>query len=557
MGTNSLTEIGIVSAVDSTGAHIDQYRTALSGDFVPRNASGVPTDGAGNNGTATYQWKNIYLKNNLYRNGQLLDLGQLAASAGFQIVSGEDNADGFPDFLQAPGSTTTCIIAADADDLVMVINSTDVTVTADITVSSLTLAPSTNNTCAVDNTTLADQNYTKFIGEYDDDSLTIDTIGTEISSLDGTIQAFKHGAGAEFFLAYVDTTNNKLWPIKRGIGGTAREVLSNNDVITLMKINAIFLGSDGSTTYKTVTHPSWGDTDPGSATSGDWHFNTTTRIWKKYNGSAWEQVDAVYLGLAICDETYNQKVEPEDFDISWNGEALGNLTYLSASTIRVNLKKISVKGITHVPNDMGKIITMGTDMESGISEASDTTFYIYVDKNMDIFFSSIRPRRSDKKNASYHPYKYYRYIGSVYNDTSSDIGAFLKTNIEERWQDVVVFDNIASEQLAEVVNSAATTIINTTFTKTEKDKLVRFVFSAWTTGISTTNPKTMTFTVGSDSRSYSLCETAGDLGHVNMEDWFDISGQANGIISISIVSGKSVGSTSNCSGAIFRNKTWT
>lgn len=56
MGTNNLTQIGIVTTSEATGDDVDQYLTALGADFVPRNASGVVTDQAGAIGTAAFKW---------------------------------------------------------------------------------------------------------------------------------------------------------------------------------------------------------------------------------------------------------------------------------------------------------------------------------------------------------------------------------------------------------------------------------------------------------------------------------------------------------------------
>ena len=55
-----------------------------------------------------------------------------------------------------------------------------------------------------------DQNKAKELSKKE--HLTIDTIGSEISSLNGKWAAFKinDGSSDEYFLAYVDTTNNQL-----------------------------------------------------------------------------------------------------------------------------------------------------------------------------------------------------------------------------------------------------------------------------------------------------------------------------------------------------------
>jgi len=59
MGINTLNEIGIAFAVEATGDLVDQYRTALTLDFLPRNISGIVTDSAGSLGTITYKWSDV------------------------------------------------------------------------------------------------------------------------------------------------------------------------------------------------------------------------------------------------------------------------------------------------------------------------------------------------------------------------------------------------------------------------------------------------------------------------------------------------------------------
>lgn len=74
MGDNTLTQLGTVTPTLGTGDIIDQYTTALAGDIVPRNASGVPTDEAGTLGSSTYQFSGLYVTGNGSMTGTL-DLG--------------------------------------------------------------------------------------------------------------------------------------------------------------------------------------------------------------------------------------------------------------------------------------------------------------------------------------------------------------------------------------------------------------------------------------------------------------------------------------------------
>ena len=63
MGTNTLTQIGIVAKTQGTGDLVDQYLTAISTDFVPRSSLGVPTTLAGGLGTTLLKWGHLYVDN--------------------------------------------------------------------------------------------------------------------------------------------------------------------------------------------------------------------------------------------------------------------------------------------------------------------------------------------------------------------------------------------------------------------------------------------------------------------------------------------------------------
>ena len=61
MGTNNLSTKSNGETINA--ADPNQYKEALSGDLVPRNSSGVPTNEAGALGTDTYEWETVYTRN--------------------------------------------------------------------------------------------------------------------------------------------------------------------------------------------------------------------------------------------------------------------------------------------------------------------------------------------------------------------------------------------------------------------------------------------------------------------------------------------------------------
>jgi hypothetical protein len=418
MGSNDLVQRSDGQTVQS--ADVNQYRTALNGDLVPRNSSGVPVSAAGDLGTSALPFNNVRFNGNLIQGGVPIDLSSLTSGASaYQIISGEARTSGYPNYLQAVGSTTTGRIEASATNLELSINGTSVSLNSDIDVTGLTTAPASNNTCLVNDSTLAGGTLTKVLGEYGE-SITIDTIGSEISSLDGSVQAFKKGN--EVFLAYVDTSNNKLYPFIRGYCRTDRETLTDNDTITLLQANWIFLDQDGSSTYKTTILPTFESDDPASATSNQWYFDVTNQTWKQYSGT-WTAQDAILLGAVVCDDTDAIQAQPLDFDVSWGDDLIGTVRRIDNDTVRVMLNRIAVAGTIRQQVGYGQEIQLSVsdDRESGISEAAGTTFYIYCDTNLKLRFSDKAPRPTDRKKGLYHPAEYWRYIGYALNDSSSNI----------------------------------------------------------------------------------------------------------------------------------------
>lgn len=100
MGVNTLVSRSDGQTIASSD--VNQYRTAMNEDIVPRNASGVPTDLGGDIGNATYGWDNAYAETfkvgdpasglNIKRNGS----GQMSfeSSDVERVVIDNDGLDG-------------------------------------------------------------------------------------------------------------------------------------------------------------------------------------------------------------------------------------------------------------------------------------------------------------------------------------------------------------------------------------------------------------------------------------------------------------------------------
>jgi hypothetical protein len=95
MGTNNLsaTGAGIVKAV---GNQLDQYFTAITGVFVPRNSSGVPEDNSQNLGSSTYSWKDFYTKGSI-------ENAVMAKGGLFSFGNGKDGNASASDYVSMGG----------------------------------------------------------------------------------------------------------------------------------------------------------------------------------------------------------------------------------------------------------------------------------------------------------------------------------------------------------------------------------------------------------------------------------------------------------------------
>ncbi len=348
-----------------------------------------------------------------------------------RIVSGrKDSASDFPLFLVPHGTNATVTLDGTPTSFVAQIDSTAVTVSSDVTKTGLSLAPSSQNTCLVDDARLSGQSSSKYAGEIDAEFpiITIDTVGTEISSLTGKLAVFK--TSTEYFLAYVKSAT-ELTNCMRGYffdsadAPFTRVALSNNDTITLMRAHWIFLQAAGTLT-STANAPVYANDQPTSPATGDFWFDIPNQTWKTYNGSSYAAASAHLIGIAVVDTAGCKAARSFDFFGLYNKLNTVRLEYIDANTVRSkNLdSRISVMGAIR---DFGKDFQeweMAGDLASGLSQLSATIYYIYVTEDGDTILDSEKPYdRTADLQGFYHPYKTWRCVGQVTNDGSSNFGA--------------------------------------------------------------------------------------------------------------------------------------
>lgn len=368
-----------------------------------------------------------------YIDGQIANL-QITQES-YRIVSGNADIWGTPNFLLSGTSNDFSCVSG----LSVYINGTTINLSATQYASGLTLA-SAGVSATISAAIYGGSAFTRTEGEFGDTEIILDGYAsafTATSRID-TMQAFK--TGAEFFLGKVSKKSTaeqiSISKCKRGIGTPARATLTDNDVVYLMEANYIFMNSDGSLSATTLP-PKYQSSDPAGGTAGEFYFNTSSKVWKRYSGS-WGTNNAILLGAVVCDQTGVVAIDHEDFDLSWDStyeadiypimEGTSAISAVSGlSAIGVNIQKVSVAGETvYMPTP--RELVLSAQLLSTLTEASGTLYYLYLTPLGEFYFDTVAPRNKGKKRGYYHPKYYWRNIFFVYNDASYNVTQFLYKN---------------------------------------------------------------------------------------------------------------------------------
>jgi len=452
MGTNTLQTRSAGETI--TADFFNDFNTALQTTVVGRNASGAATSGQ-NLGSSTVPWGAGYF-NSIVLNGDALDASQITAPAN-RITSGATrSSSNQPHFITANGSATSCIINGNTTNLIIDVNGAAVTCSTDITISSLTVAPSSNNTCLVNEPNAADAEATRYWGEphspfhpwnspiatdaldemFHKDFITVDTMGSEISGLVGKYAAFKinDGSNDEYFIAYVESAT-KLSKIQRGcfLGNTGlpinRVKFTNNDTITLMRLSWIFLQNDGTTADVSYTNPIISFDQPSGPATGDYWLDLSVNQWKRYSGSAFVTINRTWIGNVIQDTTNCVASRSRDFYYSYKTDNNVMLYRSSATNVKINNEHASIYvysgkldfGIYTPDFNITTDLASTATNDAYASESASTYYYLYFKDTGDRVISDIGPIERSDLNGAYHPNNPWRCIGVVFNDSSSDL----------------------------------------------------------------------------------------------------------------------------------------
>lgn len=348
-----------------------------------------------------------------------------------RVVSGKTlSASNQPAFLVANGANLKVTLKGASTPFIYYIAGIQYTVSVDVDLT-LGAAPS-SATASVNDTTLTAQASSQLIGEkvsllnYDGASSAFQTAASS-----GTFQSFKivHSASTEYFYGFVNTGGAAgiLSKAFRGFyfDSTSTPVprigIADNDVITFVKTYWVFVTTAGALD-STSNCPTVSFVAPSSPATGDYWFDINSKIWKKYNGSSFVASNATIIGIAITDTSNCVASRALDFYAAYSSLNTTVLEIRDNNSVRSTQPSARVNsgGNTYNFNLSLPVWIKPTNFDTGVTDVSLATYYLYMKDTGDVVISNIVPydRRFDLYGY-YHPYNPWRSLGSVTNDSSS------------------------------------------------------------------------------------------------------------------------------------------
>lgn len=426
MGTNTLvTSFNNGDVIDPN--HINQYASALQEDFVGRDTNSIAAAGK-NLGNSAFPWGTVHA-NNIVLNNQALDVSQITTALN-RIVSGKTRTQSsLPMFLKPNTGLDQCIIEGSSDALVLSINGTSVTINADINIENLTLAPSANNTALINDVDIVND---KFAGEIDytynekKGFITLDNAGSEVTSLVGSIVAFK--ATNEILFGYLESSE-KITNVFRGYffddnqDPIVREELNDNDTLTILSLGWVFIEDNGATIDVSYLTPAYSFQSPSSPVAGQYWFDISNQTWKRYSGTQFEIINRILVGVVAMDDV--ACIAARSFDFSNSFGEFNNIDVDIKSSEIVSNKalssRVNVYGTEVIQEYADLSWNITTDLESGLIETIDTEYFLYLSDQGQPIISNEKPFDRKDLRGFYHPYHSWRCVGDVFNNSSSDL----------------------------------------------------------------------------------------------------------------------------------------
>lgn len=341
-----------------------------------------------------------------------------------RIVSGRTtgNSSQLCALIPSGGTVSAVTLSAAVTPFSYYISGNSYSITANVTLTGLSLAPSTQNTMRLNATAASSQQWTKIIGQYGS-TLNVTAMGTGIQALINQFASFQQGS--EYFLGYVNSSTaiTQCW---RGcFFGTAATLapatgLNHTALITLMRTAWLFATTNLSMAV-TYNNPTVSGTQPLSPAVGDYWFDQSTTAWKTYNSTTWVQANATLIGLAAVDT--GACVAARTFDAYKAVSGLNNISLTVATTASLTANALFSRA-----NVFGNLISFGetlpawstaTNLDSGVGVTALQTYYAYLKETGVPVLSDVAPAERRDLQGMYHPGETWRCIGDGYINVST------------------------------------------------------------------------------------------------------------------------------------------
>lgn len=380
-----------------------------------------------------------------------------------RVISGKTRTDsGQANFLTPAGSARTITLDATPTPFIYAINNVEYSVAVDKTATSLTLAPSTDNTALVNDSCVDDSEHTKYIGEFDSE-LTVDAMGTNITALVGKVAGFKinNGASDEYFIARVLSTT-KLTDIQRGfffdstLTAVPRLAIADNDTITLMKLTWLFINTAG-TVLPVYSEPRVSAVEPTSPSTGDYWFDLVNGIWKIYAGGSFIDATATFIGYCMQDATNTLVARSADYFRPITEMNTIRLQLFDNTEVR-SIGNADVVGIYGATSKFAPDYVrwdMDSHLDTGLVEAADTLYFLYLTEDGEPIISTTGPYNRPDFGGLYHPYNTWRAVGQAYNNASSNLEAVISYS-DDTQSNYSISQKVASNALTVTVHAPPT-----------------------------------------------------------------------------------------------------
>lgn len=338
-----------------------------------------------------------------------------------------------PIYLKPHGTNLTVSVQGSVTPLIFYVNNELVEIDSDVDSPTLLAAPTTDNTASVNDGGIDDGEHTKYIGEFGT-SLFIDSAGTEITTRVGQLAAFSidNGVTVEYFIARIKSST-ELTEVKRGFffnssdAPVPRIAINDNDVITLLRLTWVFAKNDGTLTF-TYNEPIFSAVQPASPSAGDYWFDLVNSQWKVFDAVQFVAANAMFVGRCAQNTTSCVVARSADFSKAYSDVNSVELSLFDATQVRAKFDNamLSVYGSAVQFGNYLPRWDMDLHLDSGVTEAADTIYFLYVNETGKTIISNQCPadRRGDLRGY-YHPHHAWRCVGQFHNDASQDAEAVI------------------------------------------------------------------------------------------------------------------------------------